>query len=68
MVALSAVRAVHFAVAIQAIGALLFIWILSHAPEVGGENVVPPVACAPRRCLQLSLFSCRDRMAGATGR
>ena len=38
MVALSAVRAIHFAVAIQAIGALLFIWILSHAPEVGGEN------------------------------
>jgi copper resistance protein D len=38
MIALSAVRAIHFAVAIQAIGALLFVWILSHVPEVVVEK------------------------------
>ena len=41
MVGLAVVRAIHFAAAIQVIGALLFVWIAGHAPgpAVGGvEN------------------------------
>lgn len=41
MLALSAVRAVHFAVAIQAIGALLFVCILGRLPAVGGLAAEP---------------------------
>ena len=41
MLALSAVRAVHFAVAIQAIGALLFVCILGRLPAVAGNAAAP---------------------------
>ncbi len=41
MLALSAVRAVHFAVAIQAIGALLFVCILGRLPAVAGNAAEP---------------------------
>ncbi len=38
MLALSAVRAVHFAVAIQAVGTLLFVWIMGRLPEAVAER------------------------------
>jgi copper resistance protein D len=38
VLALSAVRAVHFAVGIQAVGALLFVWILHRLPEAAAES------------------------------
>jgi len=47
VLALSAVRAVHFAVAIQAIGALLFVCILGRVPAVAGNAGEP----LPRRWL-----------------
>jgi putative copper resistance protein D len=37
VLALSAVRAVHFAVAIQVIGALLFVWMMGRVPELRAD-------------------------------
>ena len=40
MLALSAVRALHFAVAIQIVGALLFVWIMARLPETAAVRSV----------------------------